>query len=278
MFDSISFNNLPDIQVNNSNNNNRTNEAKLINPFQESLRQLNIKMKSLIQLNSNQNKSNNSDNIIQKILDNNLYVSSKFKSNNFKKNETAIVSNKKKKVISNNNIKENNLNLSSLKNSYPKISIQNIIIQDKNYSQNLDEISSRINLPNNMTVNNNYNKMILLGNKRNFDDKLESQKESIYKEIKSLYNKYKSDKNKNKDDNDADDKDISMYNVDTGFFEKNETIVIGNPICIIYFNRKLITSIYLIKEKTTVCNNEEIIEVLNKIKNELNEHILKKKI
>ena len=278
MFDSISFNNLPDIQVNNSNNNNRTNEAKLINPFQESLRQLNIKMKSLIQLNSNQNKSNNSDNIIQKILDNNLYVSSKFKSNNFKKNETAIVSNKKKKVITNNNIKENNLNLSSLKNSYPKISIQNIIIQDKNYSQNLDEISSRINLPNNMTVNNNYNKMILLGNKRNFDDKLESQKESIYKEIKSLYNKHKSDKNKNKDDNDADDKDISMYNVDTGFFEKNETIVIGNPICIIYFNRKLITSIYLIKEKTTVCNNEEIIEVLNKIKNELNEHILKKKI
>jgi len=278
MFDSISFNNLPDIQVNNSNNNNRTNEAKLINPFQESLRQLNIKMKSLIQVNNNQNKSNNSDNIIQKILDNNLYVSSKFKSNNFKKNETAIVSNKKKKVISNNNIKENNLNLSSLKNSYPKISIQNIIIQDKNYSQNLDEISSRINLPNNMTVNNNYNKMILLGNKRNFDDKLESQKESIYKEIKSLYNKYKSDKNKNKDDNDADDKDISMYNVDTGFFEKNETIVIGNPICIIYFNRKLITSIYLIKEKTTVCNNEEIIEVLNKIKNELNEHILKKKI
>jgi len=278
MFDSISFNNLPDIQVNNSNNNNRTNEAKLINPFQESLRQLNIKMKSLIQVNNNQNKSNNSDNIIQKILDNNLYVSSKFKSNNFKKNETAIVSNKKKKVITNNNIKENNLNLSSLKNSYPKISIQNIIIQDKNYSQNLDEISSRINLPNNMTVNNNYNKMILLGNKRNFDDKLESQKESIYKEIKSLYNKYKSDKNKNKDDNDADDKDISMYNVDTGFFEKNETIVIGNPICIIYFNRKLITSIYLIKEKTTVCNNEEIIEVLNKIKNELNEHILKKKI
>jgi len=278
MFDSISFNNLPDIQVNNSNNNNRTNEAKLINPFQESLRQLNIKMKSLIQLNSNQNKSNNSDNIIQKILDNNLYVSSKFKSNNFKKNETAIVSNKKKKVITNNNIKENNLNLSSLKNSYPKISIQNIIIQDKNYSQNLDEISSRINLPNNMTVNNNYNKMILLGNKRNFDDKLESQKESIYKEIKSLYNKHKSDKNKNKDDNNVDDKDISMYNVDTGFFEKNETIVIGNPICIIYFNRKLITSIYLIKEKTTVCNNEEIIEVLNKIKNELNDHILKKKI
>ena len=239
MFDSISFNNVPDIQVNNSNNN-RTNEAKLINPFQESLRQLNSKMKSLIQLNSNQNKNNNYDNIIQKILDNNLYVSSKFKSNNFKKNETAIVSNKKKKVISNNNIKENNLNLSSLKNSYPKISIQNIIIQDKNYSQNLDEISSRINLPNNMNINNNYNKMILLGNKRNFDDKLESQKESIYKEIKSLYNKYKSDKNKNNDDNDVDDKDISMYNVDTGFFEKNETIVIGNPICIIYFNRKLI--------------------------------------
>lgn len=275
MLDSINFINFSDIQVNNSNNNNKTNEAKLINPFQESLRQLNIKMNSLIQVNNNQNKSNNSDNIIQKILDNNLYVSSKFKSNNFKKNETAIVSNKKKKVITNNNIKENNLNLSSLKNSYPKISIQNIIIQDKNYSQNFDEISSRINLSNNMTENNNYNQMILLGNKRNFDDKLESQKESIYKDIKIIYNKYKSDKNK--DDND-DDKDISIYNVDTGFFEKNETVVIGNPICIIYFNRKLITSIYLIKEKTTVCNNEEIIEVLNKIKNELNEHILKKKI
>ena len=228
MYDSINFNNFSDIQVNNSNNN-RTNDHPLINPFQEALRQLNIKMNSLLQTNINQN----------------------------------------------NNIKENNLNLSTIKNSYPKINIQNIIIQNKNYNQNLDEISSHINVPNSINGNNNYSNMILLGNKRNLDDKEESEKESLYKDIKSIYNKYKNDKNKTCNDN---NNEISMYDVDTGFFEKNETVIIGNPVCIIYFNRKIITSIYLIREKTTVCNNKEIIEVLNKLKNDLNEHILKKKI
>jgi hypothetical protein len=233
-------------------------------------------MNSLIQTNINHN-NNNSDNIIQKILDNNIYVSSKFKSNRFKKNDIPISSNKKKNINAtiNNNIKENNLNLSTIKNSYPKINIQNIIIQNKNYNQNLDEISSHINVPNSINGNNNYSNMILLGNKRNLDDKEESEKESLYKDIKSIYNKYKNDKNKTCNDN---NNEISMYDVETGFFEKNETVIIGNPVCIIYFNRKIITSIYLIREKTTVCNNKEIIEVLNKLKNDLNEHILKKKI
>ena len=276
MYDSINFNNFSDIQVNNPNNN-RSNDHTPINPFQEALRQLNIKMNSLIQTNTNHN-NNNSDNIIQKILDNNLYVSSKFKSNKLIKKDISTSSSKKKNVSTNNNIKENNINLSSIKNSYPKINIQNIIIQNKNYSQNLDEISSHINIPNSVNGNNNYSNFVLLGNKRNLDDKEESEKESIYKDIKSIYSKFKNDKKKNNNDNVNDDNEISMYDVDTGFFEKNETVIIGNPVCIIYFNRKIITSIYLIREKTTVCNNKEIIEVLNKLKNDLNEHILKKKI
>jgi hypothetical protein len=266
MIDSINFNNFSEIQANNSNNN-RSIEHKLINPFQEALRQLKIKMNSLIQSKNN----NNTDNIIQKIVDNNLYVSSEFKSRRFIKKDISKSNIKKKDVGTNNNIKENNLNLSSI-NSFPKINIQNKIIQNKNYSQNLNEISSHINIPNITNGNNNYNNMILLGKKRNLDDKEESEKESLYKDIKSIYNKYKNDKNNNEDN------EISMYDVDTGFFEKNETVVIGNPVCIIYFNRKIITSIYLIREKTTVCNNKEIIEVFNKLKNDLNEHILKKKI
>ena len=276
MYDSINFNNFNVIQVNNSNNN-RTNDHTLINPFQEALRKLNMKMNSLIQASNNHN-NNNSDNIIRKILDNTLYVSSEFKSNKLKKNDIPMPSSIKKNVNANinNNIKENNLNLSALKNSYPKINIQNIIIQNKNYNQNLEEISSHINMPNSINGNNNYGNMVLLGNKRNLDDKEESEKESLYKDIKSIYNKYKNDKNKT--GNDGNDNEISIYNVDTGFFEKNETIIIGNPVCIIYFNRKIITSIYLIREKTSVCNNKEIIEVLNKLKNDLNEHILKKKI
>ena len=268
MIDSINFNNFSGIEVNNSKNN-QSIEHKLINPFQEALRQLKIKMNSLIQ----SKKNNNTDNIIQKILDNNLYVSSEFKSRRFIKKDISISNSKKKDVSTNNNIKENNLNLSSI-NSFPKINIQNKIIQNKNYSQNLNEISSHINIPNNIKGNNNN--MIFLGNKRNFDDKeeseKESEKESLYKDIKSIYNKYKNDKNNNEDN------EISMYDVDTGFFEKNETVVIGNPVCIIYFNRKIISSIYLIREKITVFNNNEIIEVLNKLKIELNEHISKKKI
>ena len=270
MIDSINFNNFSEIQANNSNNN-RSIEHKLINPFQEALRQLNIKMNSLIKT----NKNNNTDNIIQKILDNNLYVSSEFKSRRFIKKDISISNSKKKDVSTNNIIKENNLNLSSI-NSFPKINIQNIITQNKNYSQNLDQISSHINIPNNIKGNNNN--MIFLGNKRNFDDKeeseKESEKESLYKDIKSIYNKYKNDKNKK----DNEDNEMSMYDVDTGFFEKNETVVIGNPVCIIYFNRKIINSIYLIREKISVFNNKEIIEVLNKLKIELNEHISKKKI
>ena len=268
MIDSINFNNFSGIEVNNSNNN-QSIEHKLINPFQEALRQLKIKMNSLIQ----SKKNNNTDNIIQKILDNNLYVSSEFKSRRFIKKDISISNSKKKDVSTNNNIKENNLNLSSI-NSFPKIKIQNIIIQNKNYNQNLNEISSHINIPNIINGNNNYNNMILLGKKRNLDDKEESEKESLYKDIKSIYNKYKNDKNKK----DNEDNEISMYDVDTGFFEKNETVVIGNPVCIIYFNRKIISSIYLIREKITVFNNNEIIEVLNKLKIELNEHISKKRI
>ena len=266
MIDSINFNNFSGIEVNNSKNN-QSIEHKLINPFQEALRQLKIKMNSLIQ----SKKNNNTDNIIQKILDNNLYVSSEFKSRRFIKKDISESNSTKKNVSTNNNIKENNLNLSSI-NSFPKINIQNKIIQNKNYSQNLNEISSHINIPNITNGNNNYNNMILLGKKRNLDDKEESEKESLYKDIKSIYNKYKNDKNNNEDN------EISMYDVDTGFFEKNETVVIGNPVCIIYFNRKIISSIYLIREKITVFNNNEIIEVLNKLKIELNEHISKKKI
>jgi hypothetical protein len=266
MIDSINFNNFSGIEVNNSKNN-QSIEHKLINPFQEALRQLKIKMNSLIQ----SKKNNNTDNIIQKILDNNLYVSSEFKSRRFIKKDISESNSTKKNVSTNNNIKENNLNLSSI-NSFPKINIQNKIIQNKNYSQNLNEISSHINIPNITNGNNNYNNMILLGKKRNLDDKEESEKESLYKDIKSIYNKYKNDKNNNEEN------EISMYDVDTGFFEKNETVVIGNPVCIIYFNRKIISSIYLIREKITVFNNNEIIEVLNKLKIELNEHISKKKI
>lgn len=269
MFDTINFKNFNEIQVNNSINN-RTNEKRFINNFEEALNKLNNKMNCLLQKknnNSNSNNNNKSDNIIQRILDNNIYVSSKFKSNKIKKNNKPMLSTSKNKVITKNNIKENNINLSSIKKSQ-KINIQNIYIQDNNYNKNLEEISSHINIPNNINTNNNNLK--LLGNKRNYDDKFESQKEKIYKEIKSIYNKYKNEKN--------NDEGISIYDVDCGFFEKNETVIIGNPICIIYFNRKLINSIFLIREQTIVSDNKEIIEVLNKVKKDLSEHILKKKI
>lgn len=150
------------------------------------------------------------------------------------------------------------------------INVQNIYFQERQKKYpNLDEISSRINLPNNLgenqmlyNINSNINpfnngRINLLGNKRSSGNiNTESEKEKIYKEIKALCEKYKNN----------DKVGIKIYEVENGFFEKNETVIIEKPVCIIYFNRKLINKIYLIGEKNTIEDEKEIIEVLNKIK------------
>lgn len=285
MDDAIDLNDFRAVQNISKNDNQRTTYLKNGNKnFQLEIEKLKIKMNNLI--NSNQNYNNS--NIIQKILDENINVSSKFstkKSKNNPKNKLdqkyIIKSNNKQNLLhyDNNNLTQNNdmtsntgENLINKSNDGTSlcINVQNIYFQERQKKYpNLDEISSRINLPNNLgenqmlyNINSNINpfnngRINLLGNKRSSGNiNTESEKEKIYKEIKALCEKYKNN----------DKVGIKIYEVENGFFEKNETVIIEKPVCIIYFNRKLINKIYLIGEKNTIEDEKEIIEVLNKIK------------
>ena len=254
------------------------------NYFQFEIEKLKNKMINLM----NNNQKNYNDNIIQKILDKNLNVSSKFKTKTYESSlknkidkKIIMKSNSKQKLLhyDNNNFTQNNEmtfntgeNLINKSNDGTNLCInyQNIYIQDKqNKYPNLNEISSRINLPNNLNENQmlyninsninpfNINDSNLLGNKRSLGNvKTESEKEKKYKEIKALCEKYKNDEKVG----------VKIYETENGFFERNETVIIEKPVCVIYFYRNLINKIYLIREKKLIEEDKELIEVLNAIK------------
>ena len=286
MDDYIDFNDFRAVQNISKNDNQRTTSylKNENNNFQFEIEKLKNKMISLI----NNNEKYKNDNIIQKILDENINVSSKFKT---KKDESSLKNKIDNKIIMKNKSKQNLLlydntnftqnnemtfntgeNLINKSNDGTNLctNVQNIYIQDKqNKYPNLNEISSRINLPNNLKENQmlyninssskpfNINDINLLGNKRSSGNvSTESKKEKIYKEIKALCEKYKNDEKVG----------VKIYETENGFFERNETVIIEKPICVIYFYRKLINKIYLIREKNFIEDDKEIIEVLNEVK------------
>ena len=286
MDDLIDFNDFRAVQNISKNDYQRTTSylKNENNNFQFEIEKLKNKMISLI----NNNEKYKNDNIIQKILDENINVSSKFKT---KKNESILKNKIDNKIIMKNKSKQNLLlydntnftqnnemtfntgeNLINKSNDGTNLctNVQNIYIQDKqNKYPNLNEISSRINLPNNLNENQmlyninssskpfNINDINLLGNKRSSGNvSTESKKEKIYKEIKALCEKYKNDEKVW----------VKIYETENGFFERNETVIIEKPICVIYFYRKLINKIYLIREKNFIEDDKEIIEVLNEVK------------
>jgi hypothetical protein len=286
MDDYIDFNDFRAVQNISKNDNQRTTSylKNENNNFQFEIEKLKNKMISLI----NNNEKYKNDNIIQKILDENINVSSKFKT---KKDESSLKNKIDNKIIMKNKSKQNLLlydntnftqnnemtfntgeNLINKSNDGTNLctNVQNIYIQDKqNKYPNLNEISSRINLPNNLKENQilyninssskpfNINDINLLGNKRSSGNvSTESKKEKIYKEIKALCEKYKNDEKVG----------VKIYETENGFFERNETVIIEKPICVIYFYRKLINKIYLIREKNLIEDDKEIIEVLNEVK------------
>lgn len=284
MDDLIDFNDFRAVQNISKNDNQRVSYLKNENnKFQIELEKLKNKMNILI----NNNQKNYNNNIIQKILDENLNVSSEFKTKKYERTlkekidqKYNMKSNNKQSLLhyNHNNFTQNgnmafntggNLINKSNEGTSLCINVQNIYFQDKQKKYpGLDEISGRINLHNNFSENQilyNINSSIspfssdinLLGNKRNSGNvNTEAEKEKIYKEIKALCQKYK----------DNEKSGIKVYEVGNGFFEKNETIIIEKPVCVIYFNHKLINKIYLIGERSLIEDEKEIIEVLNTIK------------
>ena len=306
------------------------NDQRNRDQFKKALEYAETKLNNLIQNSENYNDLNN----IQKVFEDNMYISSIFKKKKLENNlinnnffpkfsgekinyfNTDIINKNKddkankidlsnlntnpdKIYKSNNNNNFNNNNNNSInsnkpinntffihkednryKNSNestkvyisPSINVQNFIISHKN----LDEISGHINTNNNINDNkmllnfnsninvNNNNNSKFIGKKRSLEEKTKENEENdnIYNDIKDLFNKY----NKNN----KDEKQNIIYEYKEGFFEQNETIIIENkPICIVYLNRNHINKIYLINDQSSIEDDKDIKDVLNKIKNEL---------
>jgi hypothetical protein len=198
---------------------------------------------------------------------NNLFIPSFFKNkrfneinnsqkigNNNNNTELKLIENSKKE-----NKKETNY-FNNILNNNPKKLLNNIssdiITQNNNLDQNLNKISSHINLGNN-----------ILGKKRKIDHVKENNEiKIIHEEIKKIYNEYMQN-NKIKD---KSKQNIFIYNHSSGYFETEETIIIQNkPFCVIYLNREDIIKIYLIKEQNNYENEKDIKSILEKVKSEL---------
>ena len=229
------------------------------------------------------NKSLNINNLKEKnnFINNNLNI---FQKENLKKKKKNNIISKDYLSKNSNNNQNNNINSegylfqnsSEKKNKhYANINVQNIIFKLDN---NLNEISSRINPSNdlynknlllniNSNINVNNNKIQFIGNKRNLDNlNIEkTEKEIIYDEIKKLFNNNK---------NNSIEFENKILENQSGFFNKNETIIMNNnAFCIIYLDRTIINSIYLINEETKIYDDNGIIEILNKIKNDMKNKI-----
>ena len=123
---------------------------------------------------------------------------------------------------------------------------------------------------NNYKKNINKNKNIkLLGKKREKVEKEDKicktmNNENIFYDINKLYNNYN-----------GKEKIYKLYENNKGFFDKNITIVEANiPICIIYFNHEIITKIYMIIEQTTFDKKDEILDILIKIKKNIQKKMI----
>ena len=302
--DDVYFNNLDTINNNDNNtaNNNERFEVRR-NPFNDAIERAGNKLTELIK---NSNKIRNSDiNIVAKVLDENFNVIPIFKKSKYfnniindvaKKNNNGnniitnsneiirlsnINNNKEKKNLINNtqnniilerNLSNNTNNTNESRNERcaPNINVQNIIVK---LSNNLNEITSRINPQNNINDNNlllninsninlNNNTMKFIGNKRNLDKNNveKTEKENIFEEIKNLFNTFK---NQEQSEN-------AIYENKSGFFEKNVTIIMNNKtFCIIYLNRSFIQNIFLVNDRSMISDDQGIIEILNNIKNDL---------
>lgn len=113
------------------------------------------------------------------------------------------------------------------------------------------------------TASNDKNNRFI-GIKRNSEElnRHKTEIDNIYNEIKDLYNRYKRNNLKNSEN--------IIYEHKKGIFEKNETIILENKaVCTIYFKKDIIESIFLISEEKKVKQNNEIIEVLSKIRQDL---------
>lgn len=236
-------------------------------------------------------KNNNSQNLLQKQIKENLYLK-KFKTK--KININLITKEEKTKTKSNTDDKKYSINMNYIKSDdnedeqNNKISNNDMNSRDAYYIYNddykilynnsddkfdLDNFNN--NCINKTLTNNKFSKSIiknkklkLLGKKREKSEKIEKviSNENIFFEINKLYKQYI-----------GNEKKFQLYENKKGFFEKNITIVEeGIPICVIYFKHEIITKIYLIIEQITLDKEDEILGILAQIKKNIQKNLLSK--
>ena len=177
--------------------------------------------------------------------------------------------------------KNNQNNKNEFSNIYTKLNIKKDFPNndDKIYnSEKLENMTEFVGINSNFE-NNEYNfgsnvkikeksNINLIGKKRNNEEKNISKKnkESIFNEINELYNQY----NKNYKKKCVNNSIYKIYEDTNFFFKINFTIIEKNiPICVIYFDHKLIKKIFLIREEILIENENDILEVLDIIKNNI---------
>ena len=269
------------INIKNIENINDNNTCKDFNKFENHLKTIEYRLNKI---NNNLNKFNYLEDM-KIILNKNIYVSSFFKNKKFEEfinNDFNQYYNYYKKSVNNflllnndtrqfNNSKDsknmknalNNINRTNDINVdlFTKVSSDTLKFTDKGQGI-MEEINKKGALFNNNSKVNNNN---YIGKKRTLGlNTFNTEKETIYNEIKDLYNSYQRGKYKNNENTNK------IYEQKSKKFGNNETIILeNNPVCIIYFNEDIIESIYLITNKETIKEDYKIIEVLTQIKKDL---------
>ena len=141
--------------------------------------------------------------------------------------------------------------------------------EDVNFNANFDlgENHKKINEPKNNAE--------LLKKKRklpNNEKNNEINLERIYEEIKRLFYEYNTKYNKKLDLIPS----YAIFEQQNDSFEKVATIIENKiPGCCIYFNKYLISKIYLIREEKFLIDKKDILEIFEKIKNNILDKINK---
>jgi hypothetical protein len=253
--------------------------------FNDALRATKSKFNEFCKINDN----NQNSNLIENIKNKNIHMKYIFKKNNLNKvddiiNDEAIIdelckniSNKKynKSVSYIDNNKEETKDTDKKnwidhenKNDYKDyfdMKMNNYsTIDNTNYNyekvENIDEfVKIKNNSNNNHDLFNQNTNKNLLCKKRNNDCSYIKIANNLIEEILNLYKDYNTGKKDQKNE------EYRIY--EDGILKKNITIIENNqPICAIYIEKKVINDIYLIKEKILTSNEDEIMEILNKIK------------
>lgn len=163
-------------------------------------------------------------------------------------------------------------NKESLEKELNRIKNQNRDEVTNHDNKNYDSTNNKFNINNEdsfeILVKNNSgenldtkNTKIFLGNKRKLNhENKKNEIPKIHEELINLYNSYSND-------NKANEKSKNIiYNGSRGYFDRNETIIINNiPICVIYFDHKNITKIYVIKERKNYERESDIKSILKQL-------------